>query len=171
MIYLAEFCRLFIFIILIFAAWGKTNSFPRFRDSLADTLNIPVQWRLISALSLVAIEWMLAAMLLIDGPWRTLAMQAALLLFVSFALYIASILIKHRLVSCHCFGRENRHVNSYDFYRALILIVACLITLAFKSSVVTLVPTSQWLLLGCAFMFAQITIHLSDVATLLRRDA
>ncbi|MCE9687258.1 hypothetical protein LZP73_13760 [Shewanella sp. AS16] len=171
MIYLAEFCRLFIFIVLVLAAWGKTHSFPRFRDSLADTLNVPVPWRLLSALGLVATEWMLAAMLLIDGPWRALAMQAALLLFVSFALYIASILIKHRLVSCHCFGRENRHVNAYDFYRALILIAACFIMLTFTSSALTLVPASQWLLFGCAFMFAQITIHLPDVATLLRHDA
>jgi len=169
--YLAEFCRFLIFILLVLAAWGKTASWSKFADSLAATLHLAAPWRSAAALGLITIEWSLAALLILDGPWRALAMQAALLLFVCFALFIASILLRHRLVSCHCFGQENRHVNGHDFYRALILIAACCIMLNFTSSDLVVTPASQWLLLGCAFLFARLTIHLSDVVMILRHDA
>lgn len=172
-VYLSEICRLLIFFVLLFAAWGKTNTFSQFRQNLVESFKIRENLSKYVALIIIGSEWLLAAYIIINSIHVNFAMLTALLIFILFTFVIAVALVQDKIISCNCFGRAEQKISVYDLLRNLILIVACSYYLVFQQDLfqpgiqsIDIIP--RLLLSGVAFILFQISTNLNEIAILVR---
>ncbi len=119
-----EICRLYIFMLLISAAFGKSKNVGQFRENLVISFSIPQwgsQWM---ALIIIGAEWILALGMIVGGRITYLATIGSGLLFVIFTVVIAFALIQNRMINCNCFGSDNKLLSKYDLVRNLCVLGA-----------------------------------------------
>jgi hypothetical protein len=162
-IYLAEACRLFIFIVLCLAAISKSFTFSQFKQNLIDSFNVKSQFSTTAALLVILAEGGLALMILSNGPLAYISMLGALILFVVFAGVIVVSLIQNKRISCNCFGQSNDTISYFDVSRNLIFIIACGFYLLYPNT--HSITLSIQLLLGTmAVSCFIVATHLNDIA-------
>ncbi len=166
--YISEICRLYVFVLLIVAAWGKSNTFNLFQQNLMDSFHIPKKFSKFVALTIIGLEWLLAIFLLANSSWTKLSMLLTLILFITFTATIGILLIKDKVINCNCFGRTNRPISFYDLFRNLILIAASGYHLVFSTVELSFEPITYLQLFGVAVILFLITTSLYDISLLIR---
>lgn len=170
--YLSQACRLFVAIVLLAAAGGKTLHFARFRDGLAKSFPAMGRASTAAALAIVLAEWIVGALVLSPGmAARTLGLLAALALFALFATVIAWSLIQDRAIACSCFGASTHRITPYDLLRNLLFIGASAVAWRHAQAGLTLDSAAWAMLAGFAFIAFLIATALQDIALLLRTRA
>ena len=128
--YLSLLSRLTLTVLLVAAAWGKLRAFSEFQHSLGAALELALWLRVPMATSIIAIEGALAVLLVANTPFQLLAMLATLVMFVVFALFIVLTLLRHRSISCHCFGQPEAPLSVHDVVRSLVLVLMSVLMLS-----------------------------------------
>lgn len=167
--YISQACRLFVVIVLLSAATGKTLNFSRFRDGLVKSF--PTAGGVIGVLAalIVIAEWLVGASLLSPTmSIRSLGLLAALALFTLFATVITWSLIQDRAISCSCFGASTHRITPYDLLRNLVFIGAVVIAWKYAQTDAAIDAVSSLMLAGIALIAFLITTALQDIALLLR---
>lgn len=166
--YLAEFCRLFIFTVLLFSSLGKVRTFAQFRDDLTESLKVTKSIATVATSALVTIEGLLAILLLMNSGLTYYAMLAAVVLFAGFTAWISYSVIQSRLVRCNCFGQQDEYVSHLDIIRNGILLLASSFYLwAPKASPVPI--AIQGLLLGMGLIAFLIVTNLKNITMVARK--
>ncbi|GMV29535.1 MAG: hypothetical protein AMXMBFR59_16600 [Rhodanobacteraceae bacterium] len=168
--YVAEICRWWLLLALLVAAAGKSIRFRRFRQDLAVSFpelgaaGVPV------ALAVVAVEWLLAALLLAGGSAGHYGQIGAAVLFAVFTSVVAVAMGQDRTVVCSCFGGASHPMSGYDLLRNGLLVgVAAFGALSPPSGTVDLI--SSVILAGLALILFQLSNGLRDIVALLRIPA
>ena len=164
-LYLVEFCRLFIFMILLFSSIGKGRTFSQFRDNLTESFRIPGPWATTATTLIIAVEGLLSIGILINTGLTYLAMWGALILFIGFTLFISATVIQDRLVRCNCFGQDEEYISYLDIIRNVVLLLACGFFLYGVQPMAFTLPL-QLLLFGMAFIAYLIVTNLKNIATI-----
>lgn len=163
----AEIGRLWLLIALIVAAGGKSFAFTRFQGDLRASFPELGHATLPIAFVIVAAEWMLAVLVLTGGVTGQRGLLGAALLFAVLTAVIAVALAQDRTVVCRCFGAESHRLSAYDLIRNLLLIAVAL----FAAATPSLMPIdvfSHLALAAIALTLFQLSIHLQDIAAVLR---
>lgn len=165
--YLSEFCRLFVFAVLLFSTLGKGRAFARFRDDLTESLGITVKQATAATLALIVVEGSLAVLLLLNNELTEYAMLGAAMLFLGFTVWISYTVIQDRLVRCNCFGQTEDYISYLDIIRNGILLLASGIYL-FSPPAVPIPVTVQGLLFGMALSAYLVVTNLKNITLLAR---
>ncbi len=166
-LYLMEFCRLFIFTVLLFSSIGKGRTFRTFQKNLTDSFRIPEKWTSAITVIIIAVEGLLAIVILMDSTLTYIAMIGALILFAGFTVFISVSVIQDRLVRCNCFGQDEEYLSYLDIIRNISLLIACSFYLySYQSTVVGM--TIQLLLFGMAFITYLVITNLKNISTIAR---
>ncbi|HAA15622.1 MAG TPA: hypothetical protein DCE41_29500 [Cytophagales bacterium] len=122
--YLVEFCRLFIFTVLLFSSLGKGRTFAKFRDDLTESMQVSQGLAAAATATLIVVEGVLAIFLLLNNRLTFYAMVGAVMLFAGFTVWITYSVIQDRLVRCNCFGQNEEYVSYLDIIRNGVLLLA-----------------------------------------------
>lgn len=134
-LYITEFCRFYLLIILSMGVYGKLSSFTNFSHSVEKIFNLSqttAKKRTAKSISAIVIfaETVIALLILFDGIFATIGMGAAALLITCFTAVIAKIVFQKRLIQCNCFGTSVHTITWLDLVRNFLIFSACGIFLA-----------------------------------------
>jgi hypothetical protein len=166
--HVAEACRLYIAIVLLWSVAGKATTLAGFRDTISELSGLPAAWARTAAIAVVAAEGSIAAALLMNGDPARYGMMAALILFAGFTLVIAMALLQRRAVACNCFGGQSHPISAYDLARNAVMIAAAGANLAYASLDPTTTPEAYAALAGVAIIAVLITTNLGQIARMWR---
>jgi hypothetical protein len=166
--YIAEACRLTVFLVLAVAVAGKAMARQDVADSIADLIRVPERVARAGAALVLGAEGLIALLLLAGGGWSRPAMAAAIILFAIFAGFILLALVQRRAVVCSCFGGRGHPLSFWDLVRNLILIAAGAIYLRQSPLGHALDPAAWLLLAGIAFILFLVATNLNRIALLAR---
>lgn len=130
--YLAEIIRYFTAFLLACAALGKLRTLAAFSHNLAESFGVPRRAAAVVAPAVVALEALLAALILAGGAVGRLGMGAALVLFVALTALVGYRYVVEGSVKCSCFGESERPVSGYDLLRNGLVIASIGVCLAFS---------------------------------------
>lgn len=164
---ISSICLLLISITLVMSAWGKTINFNTFHQSLVEEFKAPTALILPAVILLIALEWLLAALLLIPSSLNIFAIQATTGLFIAFTLLIGWALFKGKLISCNCFGKSNQPISKYDLVRNILLVTASLMALHLESGNLVLDNAEKGLLICNTIMIFVLLNKLEYIAWIL----
>ncbi len=162
--YIAAFCRLFIFVVLFLASLGKARTFKKFGDNLATSFKVPQAWTKIATVLIIAIEGVLAMVILMNNRFTYSAMWGALLLFTVFTIFISVTVVQDRLVRCNCFGQNETYISYLDIIRNSVLLLACGLFLYGEQPILLTMPI-QLLLFGMACIAYLVVTNVKNIAT------
>lgn len=165
--HVADLCRWWVLIALLVAAAGKSFAFDRFRDELATAFPEFGKAVLPLAIALVAIEWLLALLLLGGDAANRLALMLAAALFAALSAVVAIALLQDRIVVCRCFGGTPHPMSAFDLLRNGLLVVAALIA-AFVPRAPGADVFAQIALACIAFMLFRLSASLQDIVAVLK---
>ena len=165
--YLTEMIRFFIGFILLTSAWSKTKTFQLFTDSLNSSFNLPLKISKIISPIIIAIEWLLAAILLTEISDTTLAMKMSLILFCVFTITVVYFMFKNETLSCNCFGEEPRPVSTFDVVRNIVIIATIIFYLLSNTIENDFNRAEIALLALIGLIITIITINFHDVVSIL----
>lgn len=166
-LYLMEFCRLFIFSILLFSSVGKARTFGKFRDNLTDSFRLPKAWTKVSTVLIITVEGLLAIALFMNNGFTYIAMLSALILFIGFTLLISVSVIKDRLIRCNCFGQNEEYISYLDIIRNILLLLASGFYV-YSYHPISMAKPIQLLLFGIAIIAYLVVTNLNNIATIAR---
>jgi len=156
-------CRVTLSFVLGAAFLGKVTSaasFLAFRHSLDSLPWLPPMWRRGTATTLVAIEGMTAALLLVPDA-SVGALIVASLLLTTFTGVLAIAMARKQGLTCHCFGLRGTAITWMHVFRngALLAIALSGLTITLfstdampTSALVEAVAAGSGLLAGCIFV-------------------
>lgn len=162
--YLIEFCRLFVFTVLLFASLGKGRTFRKFRENLTDAFRIPKAWITVLTVLIIMLEGLLAIIIFLNNELIYSAMLCALITFAGFTLFISITVIQDRLVRCNCFGQSEDYISYLDIIRNVILLLACGFFLH-SYHPISVVKPIQFLLFGLALIPYLVITNLKNIST------
>lgn len=166
---IGEICRLYVFLILILAALGKTRNVEQFRENLVLSFYVPERESRWVAFTIIGVEWMLAFGLIVGGRITFLATIGSGLLFSVFTIIIAVALSQNRMINCNCFGSENKMLSKYDLLRNFCVLASIIILLTLNSHLnfhlLTFVLATPFV-----FILFQISMNLDVIAILIKRQ-
>ncbi|MDW3190971.1 MAG: MauE/DoxX family redox-associated membrane protein [Cytophagales bacterium] len=166
-IYLTEFSRLFIFMVLLFSAIGKGRTFGQFKENLSQSFKVPAQWTTALTTLIIMLEGLLAMVIFMNNQFTPLAMLCALILFTGFTILISITVIQDRLVRCNCFGQDDEYISYLDIIRNVVLILACGFYVIAHETILLETPI-QLILLGMAFIAFLVITNLKNIHTISR---
>lgn len=165
-----EIFRLYIFMLLILAAYGKSKNVEHFRESLVNSFFIPQRVSQSMALIIIGVEWFLAFGIIVGGRITYFATMGSSLLFCVFTVIIAFALSQNRMINCNCFGSDDKMLSIYDLIRNICVLGASLFLLNIKllsglhlNTVIFAIPFSA--------IFFLISMNLDVVSALMKRHA
>jgi hypothetical protein len=124
--YVSEICRLYVVVLLIASAGGKSFSFFQFERTISESMNIPARLGRFIALGIVGAEYFAALTSAMGGAWAQFGMVVALLLSVLFTGFVVTMLVQDKSVRCNCFGgASNDKLSAIDVVRNAILMASC----------------------------------------------
>lgn len=164
-LYLTEFCRLFIFAILLFSSLGKARTFEKFKGNLSDSFHVPKSWTSALTLTLIGLEGFLAVIIIINNQLTYFAMIGALIMFVGFTVFIIISVVQDRLVRCNCFGQNEEYISYLDIIRNMVLLLACGLYL-YHYQLILLSKPIQLFIFGMAFIAYLVVTNLKNIATI-----
>jgi len=162
-IYINEILRIFIGLILLSAAWGKTKTFSSFVNSLNDSFGVNEKTSTVLALIIIIIELVLATGLLIKFKNVQLLMLINLGLFSLFTCVIIFLLIKDKAVSCNCFGEEKHPISFLDLMRNFIFITAISVYLFLPQHSIELSMGTMLLLFFASIILTVLSINFNKI--------
>ncbi len=121
-IFFLEACRLYLIIVLVLAAAGKTLAFRRFERELRESFPRIGALGRFPAVMIIVVEWLSAALISMPGEASWIGLMMALALFFVFTVIIAISLIRNESITCSCFGSSSHRISVYDLYRNMIFI-------------------------------------------------
>lgn len=130
--YLAEIIRFFTAFLLACAAIGKLRTLAGFTHNLVESFGLKRQAAALLAPAVVALEALLAGLILAGGGIGRIGMAAALALFVALTAAVGYRYVVEGSVKCSCFGESERPVSGYDLLRNGLVIAAIGACLAFS---------------------------------------
>jgi hypothetical protein len=174
-VYLAEACRWFVMIALLFAALGKSLHFQPFRDSLGDAFpGFGRVGALVCAVAILAGEWLAGLLILAGGEAARIGLLLALVLFLALTAAVSSVLARGLSIRCNCFGASRQPITGLDVVRNLLFIAATGVALhdaaaGVREGVLGGLPWPVVLsTIAVALSVFLLSIHLRDLAQLLR---
>lgn len=166
--YVAEVCRLYVFLLLAAAVVGKARQIAVFEMAVAELLQIGPSAGRVTVYAVLAAEAVTALLLLAGGSWAYWGSIAAIVLFCLFTAVLATALAQGRAIACNCFGGSEHVISAYDLVRNAILIAACGYYLA-QAPIANEVCLAIWLVLtGVALIAVIISSNLDAIAVLAR---
>lgn len=166
--YSTEVCRLYVFIVLVFSAGGKALSLQEFRKSLSESFHASDRTSGHLALGVVGAETSAAVLLAAGGVYTKMGLIAAMSIFLTFASIIVTASILRRKIYCNCFGGSSHPISGYDLLRNLLLLAVGGVALLNIHRDISFDATTDLLLLGVAAIAVLISMHLREVAELVR---
>ncbi|HEX8611874.1 MAG TPA: MauE/DoxX family redox-associated membrane protein [Telluria sp.] len=130
--YLTEIIRFFTAFLLACAAIGKLRTLAAFAHNLVESFGVQRRAAAVLAPAVVALEAVLAGLILAGGAIGRAGMAAALVLFVALTALVGYRYVVEGSVKCSCFGESERPVSSYDLLRNGLVIAAIGTCLAFS---------------------------------------
>lgn len=164
-LYITEFCRLFIFAILLFSSLGKGRTFEKFKGNLSDSFHVPKSWTTAITLTIIGLEGFLAVIIFINNHLTYYAMIGALIMFIGFTVFITISVVQDRLVRCNCFGQNEEYISYLDIIRNFVILLACGLYL-YQYELIPLSKTIQLFLFGMAFISYLVVTNLKNIATI-----
>jgi hypothetical protein len=168
--YLGETCRLWLLVAVIMAAGGKSIAFARFRSDLMASFPELGRFGMPLAFAIVAVEWLLAALLLSGGTASRYGLIGAAVLFAALTLVVAAVLVQDRTVVCSCFGAGSHRMSGHDLLRNGLLIGAAVFA-ALSPPPPAIDVLSHVALLAIATIAFQLSTSLQEITALLRIKA
>jgi integral membrane sensor domain MASE1 len=162
-----EIARLWLLIAVLVAACGKSLAFGRFRRDLAASFPELGKASVPLAAAIVAIEWVLAVLLLYGGAAVRYGFIGTALLFGALTAVVAAALAQDRTVVCSCFGTTSHRMSGYDLLRNGLLVGAAVFGV-FAPPAVGLEVFSHIALAGVALIAFQLSVGLQDIVAVLR---
>src|SRR5580698_7344757 len=112
--YIAEACRLYVVVLLGFAAASKLDALPHFESAIPDALHFGASAVRRVTLLVITAEAVAAGLTSLGGDVRKAGLLLALILALSFTGFIATMLFQGRAVRCNCFGPSNEVLSHVD---------------------------------------------------------
>ena len=165
--HVGEIARLWLLIAVLVAACGKSLAFGRFCRDLAASFPELGKAGAPLAAAIVAIEWVLAVLLLSGGTVLRVGFIGTALLFTALTAVVAVALAQDRTVVCSCFGTASHRMSGYDLLRNGVLVGAAVFGV-FAPPVVGLDAFSHIALAGIALIAFQLSVGLQDIVAVLR---
>ncbi len=162
-----EIARLWLLIAVLVAATGKSVAFSRFCRDIAASFPELGKAGVPLAASIVAIEWLLAALLLSGGAAARYGLVGTALLFAVLTAVVALALAQDRTVVCSCFGTASHRMSGYDLLRNGLLVGAAVFGV-FAPPAGDLDVFSHLALAGIALIAFQLSVGLQDIVAVLR---
>jgi Methylamine utilisation protein MauE len=169
-VYITEIFRFSIAFILIFAAIGKLKTFHEFRKNLTESFGLSVFASQKIAPLIIAVELLLAGVILLNIKASYLGMAVSLGLFVIFTGVVSYQYLKEGIVKCSCFGESERSVSVYDLLRNLLIIVCILFYLLCSTGPVHHDVQMNFLISGLAIIITIFVTQFHEIITLLFRQ-
>ncbi|MGH8052064.1 MAG: MauE/DoxX family redox-associated membrane protein [Arenimonas sp.] len=166
-VYIAEIFRFFIAFLLFFAAMGKMKTFSEFRKNLCESFGLGLGTSKKLAPAIIAVEWLLAGIVLLDVNASYFGMLASLLLFLVFTGAVAYQYRKEGIVKCSCFGEAGRSVSIFDLLRNVIVIACIAFYLCYSGEESILTFQLKLLTAGLALILTILAIQFHEIVTLL----
>lgn len=166
-VFIGEMLRYFIGFFLLAAAIGKLRVAPQFQRNLVQSFNISKTLSNVLAPSVIAAEFIVAAMVLGASAW--IGMLAALLMFCAFTLLLSYKFFTESVVKCSCFGEAERAVSLFDLVRNLLVILSIAIWLCLPNGAALSVQVAI-LAAALASVLCVLAIEFHGIAALLVRS-
>lgn len=161
--YVAELCRLFVFVVFAASCAGKASAIAEFREALVLSFHVPDRLSWLAAFAIVGVEGAIAVLLVGGAQWVRIAIVAAMALISLFSAVILVGLLKGKKVRCNCFGGRGHVISSFDLFRNASLIAACGVYLH-TSPAASADLAAALLLLGVAVILFLIATNLDTLA-------
>jgi hypothetical protein len=170
---LGVLARCFVILILCLGAIGKFVEFNKFSEGLV--LSLGWSKKVVSCLGigLILIEGGIAILLAFQGYLYEYALMASTVLFSIFFLFITSIILKNKVVTCNCFGKGEQKLSFIDSLRNILLIVATLLVYfvdIFSSIHFDFINLVYLLIFFCAINLVILTIYIKEIFRIFKYD-
>lgn len=121
---------------------------------------------------LIFTEGILGILILSDNDWTVLALWCAEGLFLFFFAFVTALVLREKLVRCHCFGNNPEVLSWFDVVRnaSLLFITSCLIihSDSFTHYQRSFSFYEQFVLVCFALISLQVLLNLKPIAQLTR---
>ena len=176
-IYFAEWCRVYVLVVLLAAAWSKTFGFMRFRSALVEAFPVLALrgsvGATVVAAGIVLGEFSAALLMLLGGVLSRIGLALALCLLLSLTTVVILSFAQGRAIRCSCFGESDRRISKHDLLRNLLFVMiatAGLLGASFNEAPGTFggLALQIYLPLGAvAVFFFLVSAGIHDIAALL----
>jgi hypothetical protein len=166
--YMSEICRLYVAVLFLLSATGKTFAFREFESTIAETVQLPARLSRFLAAGVIAAEAIAALASALGGRWAQFGVAWALLLSIVFTGFVATMLAQGKSVRCNCFGQSDDRLSPLDLVRNGFLLTACAFYLFNGPSAASISIVAYLLLLAPAAFAFLISANLKDIVAILR---
>lgn len=126
-------------IVFLLSVLPKFRAPLTFAESVVEYKILPAKTARVLALALIPMEALLAISFMIG--WLTdTALPLAMVILIAFLIAVGINLRRDRRISCGCFGDSNEYISPRTFARLLLLLVAVLLLIVFRSVYRTPLP-------------------------------
>jgi len=170
--YISEICRLYVVVLLLASAAGKSFAFDEFEWTILDATHVSQSTARAIAVGIIAAEYLAALMSAIGGAFAQWGMVTALLLSVLFTAFITTMLVQGKAVRCNCFGGATTEmISRLDLVRNGVLAAFCAIYLLLGRDPVTSPSAAVTLLLLAVALIGLIfTANVKGIARILHES-
>jgi Methylamine utilisation protein MauE len=134
LMYLLAYCRLLVGILFAVSFAGKALNISTFEQTITSFRLLPKRMIRATALTLLAAELLVVALVAIGGRYLNFGLALAILLLVIFSGVLVSVMVRGILTSCNCFGPTDKPVSWYDVWRNVALLGCALLGLGILST-------------------------------------
>lgn len=173
-VYVLFFCRFAVILLFAFSFITKIVDINNYASSIGRFNLIPSRFSKIAAVILIAQEFLIVVLLLLDIRFQVVGFGIASVILLIFTFAIGAALFRGLRISCNCFGASEKRISTYDILRNILFIICSVIGLTLLISgknmaetptLVEAIIVSFW-----AIAFLQIATNLSNVASLFEQN-
>ncbi|ACV26980.1 MauE/DoxX family redox-associated membrane protein [Kangiella koreensis] len=164
---ISEIIRWLIGFILFGAAWAKGFNYGDFKMNLVSSFDFTGRQSSISSISLITVEATLS-ILLFANLFTYWVMLITLVLFVVITLFVMSFWRRDSSIRCNCFGKSERPVSVWDFFRNGLIIVSTGLYITTGSLNESIDLSGHLLLASTGLLLSIFLINLDDVMMILK---
>lgn len=163
------FCRITIAILFLFSFGRKVLTYRDFAVTLGDFKLFPRRWSKTVAWLFLSGEITTAMLVSFGGDGLLPGFLLATALLAVFSAALATALWRHIKMSCHCFGRTERPISSYDVARNAFLALCSVLGLWMLRYPLQIASPAEMILLALmSLVFLLGVTNLSDIVETLR---
>lgn len=163
----SEIIRWLIGFILLGAAWAKAFNYDDFKTNLVSSFDFTSRQSSISSVSLIIFEASLSILIFIN-LFTYWVMLIALVFFVIITLFVMSFWRRDNSIQCNCFGKSERPVSVWDFFRNGLIIVSIVLYMTTGNLSESIELSGHFLLASTGLLLSIFLINLDDVIMILK---
>lgn len=163
----SEIIRWLIGFILFGAAWAKAFNYDDFKTNLVSSFDFTTRQSSISSFSLITFEATLSILLFIN-LFTYWVMLITLVFFVMITLFVMSFWIKDSSIKCNCFGKSERPVSVWDFFRNGLIIASVVLYMTTGSLSESIDLSGHLLLASTGLLISIFLLNFDDVIMILK---